>query len=404
MKIAFFSYEYPPETGGGGIGTYLAQMVLHLPKYGHFPVVFCATGKQEAFWENENVYRIPATDYETYNRNLPEYFSLIDDSLHFDIAEGTDFRACGIEVMRQFPNLPFVVRAHTANYLIDQFLYHPLSFFAKLKFIIGGLKRLQIPQLPKPPQEKDFLIEKEFLQACDLVLSPSKSLGEIYKKIGWCSNFTYLPYLFEPSKQVLSIETLVDIQKDIKVIFYGRLEIRKGVLEIAKAIPTLLKKYPTLQFYFYGKSANSPISGIDMQTYLVQKLKKYTKNVFFKGAFKPEDISTVLQQGDIFLFPSRYDNAPLACFEAMSAGKAVIGSSSGGMAEIIESEVSGFLVNPKNHFQIIKQVSRLIENSGLIASFGKKARERIISIYNSNCIIPSQIEIYQALIENSKEL
>ena len=87
----------------------------------------------------------------------------------------------------------------------------------------------------------------------------------------------------------------------------------------------------------------------------------------------------------------------------MSAGKVVIGSKSGGMAEILEDEVSGLLVDPKNHFQIIKQVSRLVENSGLIESLGKKARERISCVYNSGSIIPNQIEIYQALIENFKE-
>ena len=401
MKIAFFSYEYPPETGGGGIGTYLAQMVLHLPKYGHYPVVFCATAKNEAFWETENVYRIPATDYDIYNRNLPEYFSLIDDTVHFDIVEGTDFRACGIEVMKQFPNLPFVVRAHTANFLIDQFLYQPLSFFAKLKFIIGGLKRLQIPQLPIPPQEKDYLTEKYIVSNCTALQSPSESLAKIYKEMGWVTDYTVVPFFYEPTQEILSIPSDTKIQNQIKVVFYGRLEIRKGVLEIAKAIPQLLKRYSTMQFHFYGNSANSPINGIDMRSYLEHKLKNYSNNVFFKGAFKQEDISIVLKEGDIFLFPSRYDNAPLACFEAMSAGKPVIGSRNGGMSEIIEDGVTGLLVDPESHQQIIDKISLIAEDKQKRKLIGEYARKKILNQYSSIRNVPIQIQAYQQVIDKT---
>ena len=401
MKIAFFSYEYPPETGGGGIGTYLTQMVLHLPKYGHYPVVFCATAKQEAFWENENVYRIPAKNYETYNINLPSYFSTINKKIDFDIAEGTDFRACGIEVMKQFPNLPFVVRAHTANYIIDQFLYNPLTFKAKARFILGGLKKFQLPYLPKPPQECDYLIEKEIVSNCTELQSPSESLAKMYKQMGWVNNYQVVPFFYEPTPEILSVSS-TSKNKEIKVVFYGRLEIRKGVLEIAKAMPQLLKKYPTLQFYFYGTTANSPISGIDMLTYLQGKLKKYTNNVFFKGAFKPEDISLVLQSGDIFLFPSRYDNAPLACFEGMAAGKSVIGSRNGGMAEIIEEGVSGLLVDSEDYRQIIEKVSLLVESDIKRISLGENARKRILNQYAASKNIPIQLKAYQQVIDKKQ--
>lgn len=399
LKIAFLSYEYPPETGGGGIGTYLAQMVDFLPKFGHKPVVFCGTKKDTPFWENKFVYRIPSKSISEYNQVLLHYFQSIHSEINFDICEGTDFGACGIEILRKMPQIPFVVRAHTCLYLIDQFLFEPLKGWAKWRFILGGLKRFEIPKLPAPPKENDFLNEKEIIQNCDMVVSPSHSLAKFYLDLGWCNAYQYLPYLFHVKNEFLEINQNIKSNDELNIVFYGRLEIRKGVLEIAEAIPKVLKKYPKTKFYFIGKSANSPKSGVDMKTFLENKLANYLKNVIFQDAFQASKIASILALGDIFLIPSRYDNSPLVCYETMAAGKPVIATNNGGMAELIEDGISGLLVDPKNVKQLIQRTIALIENKELRLSLGSIARKRILNTYNEDKIIPQQISIYQKVIE-----
>lgn len=396
MNIAFVSFEYPIETGGGGIGTYLKQMVQNLPLFGHKVVVFCGTFQKTHFWEDENVFRIPCLTMDDFNQNLMPFFTEIHHQMKFDVVEGTDFRAWGLEVKKGFPNIPFVVRAHTANFIVDQYLYQPLNGWNKWKFILGAFRRLQMPKLPSGPLEQNYLFEKEIVASCDALLSPSNALGEKYIKLGWVNKYTLSTFFFKPNEAILRIEPNSDLY--FKVVFYGRLEIRKGVLEIAEAIPALVKEYPNLKFYFFGESANSPESGVDMQTYLIKKLKKYRKNVFFEEAFSPESLKNVLELGDIFLFPSRFDSFGLVCCEAMSAGKAVIGSRNGGMAEIIEDGVSGLLVNPNNPSQIVEKVSLLVENPSLRLKLGQKGRERILSSLNIEKITPQQIKIYQDVI------
>ncbi|MFP5042390.1 glycosyltransferase family 4 protein [Parasediminibacterium sp. JCM 36343] len=402
MKIAFFSYEYPPETGGGGIGTYLVQMVSYLPLFGHKPVVFCATSGDIAFWENDYVYRLPAKNWGEFNEALPKYFELINNDIGFDIAEGTDFRAGGITVLKQFTNLPFVVRAHTANYIVDKFLYQPLAGMAKWRFILGAFTKFQMPRLPKPPRESNYAVEQEIVQKCDALLSPSHSLGKMYQQLGWRKHYTLSPFFYQASNDILTILPKEEQAKQINIVFYGRLEIRKGVLEIAEAIPTILKKHPYVTFYFIGNPANSPKSGVNMKLYLQLKLDRFKNNVIFKDAFLPQNIGAILSLGDIFLFPSRYDSFGLVCCEAMAAGKAVIGSNSGGMAEIIENVVSGLLVDAKSHRQIIEKVGQLIENPALRVSMGTNGRKQIIDKYSASTIVPLQISMYQQVINKFK--
>ena len=401
MRIAFFSYEYPPETGGGGIGTYLAQMVYYLPRHEHVPVVFCATAKKEAFWENEYVYRLPASSWGDFNKELPNHFRKIHEQNKFDIVEATDFRAGGIEIRYQFPMLPFVVRAHTANYLIDIFLFEKLTGVPRIRFIIGALRRFCLPSFPTPPNENAYLIEKEIIEQCTSLLSPSKALGDMYHKIGWLKQYEYVPFFYEPQQNILNILPRKKAKDEINIVFYGRLEIRKGVLEIAKAIPVILKRHPQLNFYFYGQPANSPKHGYNMQEYLEKKLSKCLNNVFFKGAFQAADLVEVLSQGDIFIFPSRFDSFGIACCEAMAAGKAVIGSRSGGMAEIIEDGLSGLLLDPNNAAQIVDKISLLVNNQSMIANMGENGRKRILNEYSAAKNIPLLINTYNKAIEKN---
>ena len=400
MKIAFLSYEYPPETGGGGIGTYLAQLVNFMPKFGHKVVVFCGTNQKEAFWENESVYRIPCKSISDYNHNLMSFFVPIHTQINFDICEGTDFGACGIEILRQMPQIPFVTRAHTANFIIDQFLFQPLKGWSKWRFILGGLKRFEIPKLPLSPIESDFLLEKEIVKTCDRVVSLSHSLAKFYLDLNWCSSYDHLPSLFEIKPEILKIEQNNKPNDALNIVFYGRLEIRKGVLEIGEAIPKILKKYPKTIFYLIGKSANSPKSGVDMKKFLQNKLTKYQSNIIFQEAFQPSEIVNILSMGDIFLIPSRYDNSPLVCYETMAAGKPVIATNNGGMAELIENNISGFLIDPNNVDQLVEKTLKMIESPNLRSNFGICARKKIIENFTAEKIINQQINIFNNVIKN----
>jgi hypothetical protein len=135
MRIAFFSFEFPEETGGGGIGTYLQQVVNLLRNKGHQAIVFTATHKSDAFWENDFTYRIPASNWKEFNKRLPEYFIPVHKEKQFEVAEGTDFNGCGLPVKKELKHLAFVAKLHTPLFVVDTLQYQPLSFFQKLRFI-----------------------------------------------------------------------------------------------------------------------------------------------------------------------------------------------------------------------------------------------------------------------------
>lgn len=404
MKIAYISYEYPPETGGGGIGTFLHNQIPLLARKCERVVIFCGTKNKEAFWENNWVFRIPCNHLRDYNINVLRYFSVLHQEIKFDLIEGTDFLGWGLEIKKAFPKIPLVVRLHTPLYLIDTLQHKPLNYFQKLRFILGALKRFQSPKFPREINSLKYNEEFEILKLADAIIAPSKSIREKLISLNMLNQlvpYQIIPFGFETSSEVVKVEAKNEIFSNLKIIFIGRLEKRKGILELANAIPTVLKIFPNTEFIFVGAAANSPNNNMNMQSYLTDKLFTFKNNIKFTGKIPRADIEKYLEIGDLFVFPSHYESFGIACCEAMNAGNAVIGSKNGGMSEIIEDGISGILVNSKTK-AISKAIIDVLSDSTLRINLGIAAKARIFNNYNWEKVTQMNIDFYTKIIMNSK--
>ena len=400
MRIAFFSYEYPRETGGGGIGTYLKLISELLIQTGHTVTVFTATKRINAYWESESVFRIPSGTWEDFDRTLPEYFIPIHKHVPYDIAECTDYKGCGLSVKRLLPDLPIVVRLHTPSFLIDRLQYREMPFHAKFRYFFGALLRLKLPKLPAPPSRKNYDNEFQLIHLADRINSPSKSILKELSLLGFevdgKSDIVPLPFLVD--EDLKKIKPRQNISRGPKIIYIGRLEIRKGVIELARAIPEILRSYPNAQFFFIGQSADSPKAGMDMEVYLKKQLGSCSSAVNFLGKITHNQVRAFLEMGDIFVYPSHYESFGIACCEAMAAGKAVVGSNRGGMAEIIEDGISGILVSPNQHKPLAKAIMLLISDNPTRINMGENARARIMCFLEPRKIVEEQTNCYKEAI------
>jgi len=404
LNIAFISYEFPPETGGGGIGTYLELAIKKFNEAGHLAVVFCGTGKTEVKEEHKNVIRIPSSSWSEFDQNVVEVFRHYHQQYKFNVIEGTDFQGCGLSVKKSFPQIPLIVRLHTPLYLVDKISYQPLPLMAKIRFILGSLRRFKIPKFSSPPVKNNYKEEFDIIAAADRISSPSISIYEKLKTVGFsvANKTDIIPLPFDVNPQLRSIKSRTTLEKKISVVYLGRLEKRKGVIDLADAIPHVLKQYPNVIFTFVGAPSTSPKNEILMDEYLQEKLINFKKNVRFIGKVPHSDIIDFLQMGDIFVFPSHYESFGIACCEAMAAGKAIIGSNEGGLAEILNFGECGLLIAPKQPHQISAKINTLIKNDELRLSLGNRARKRLTLMYNCEQILKMQLENYESAINSVK--
>ena len=78
---------------------------------------------------------------------------------------------------------------------------------------------------------------------------------------------------------------------------------------------------------------------------------------------------------DLFIMPSRSEAWGLAALEAMAHGLPVIASNVGGLAEMIEDEVTGWLIPPGDASALAAAMERAVRDPQVLRAMGARARE-----------------------------
>ncbi|HLV34991.1 MAG TPA: glycosyltransferase, partial [Spirillospora sp.] len=100
------------------------------------------------------------------------------------------------------------------------------------------------------------------------------------------------------------------------------------------------------------------------------------RSVTFTGYKSGIDLSRAFASADIFLFPSSpIETFGLVAAEAMASGIPVVGSNVGGMPEIIQQGINGYMFEPGDLDTMVAQVRELVENPDKRRAMGRAARE-----------------------------
>ncbi|UCE91417.1 MAG: glycosyltransferase family 4 protein, partial [Methanobacteriota archaeon] len=85
---------------------------------------------------------------------------------------------------------------------------------------------------------------------------------------------------------------------------------------------------------------------------------------------------------DVFLLPSLYENFPISLLEAMASECGVVASNVGGIPEVIEDGLNGYLVPPRDPKAMASRIISMIEDPGSTRSMGRLARKTVIKDYS----------------------
>lgn len=111
------------------------------------------------------------------------------------------------------------------------------------------------------------------------------------------------------------------------------------------------------------------------------------------------DIPEILSQSDIFVLPSRWEGLPLTIIEAMMAGLPVVASNVGGVSELVEDSVNGFLVAPGDVVGFTKVLQILVEDETLRKKMGETGREKAIREFNLEKMLSKTMEVYYEVLK-----
>ena len=148
----------------------------------------------------------------------------------------------------------------------------------------------------------------------------------------------------------------------------GILEERKGHHCLLKAAARLKAKGLRLSYRIAG--AGSLRQQLERQV----ASRGLTDNVEFLGFV--HDTPAFLAGIDLFVMPSLFEGLGVAALEAMAAGKPVIASRVGGLAESVVDGVTGLLVAPGDDAQLADAIEKLHLEPARAVALGRHGRER----------------------------
>jgi len=184
---------------------------------------------------------------------------------------------------------------------------------------------------------------------------------------------------FFPSIQVsqllLNVASLVD---------------HKGQRFLVEAMPLVLSRFPETALIIAGegelrKSLESLARHLDV-----------SHRVIFAG-FRG-DVARLLKSCDVYVMPSRMEGLGTSLMDAMAAGKPVVATTAGGMAELVENGVNGLQVPPEDPGALSQALSALLESSSLRESLGAAARNKARECFDRRRMVRETAQVYRKIL------
>ena len=157
----------------------------------------------------------------------------------------------------------------------------------------------------------------------------------------------------------------------VNVLFLGTVGARKGVFDLIEAMRFVPADAPLRLWIAGGGEKEGDLDQAQERIEALQLTDRCELIGIVQGAQKSE----LLAQAHIFTLPSYNEGLPFAIIEAMAAGLAVLATPVGGIPEVIQEGVNGFLVSPGDPEALADRLLRLANDASLRHEMGRQNRE-----------------------------
>jgi colanic acid/amylovoran biosynthesis glycosyltransferase len=235
-----------------------------------------------------------------------------------------------------------------------------------------------------------------FLANCEFFRKRAIQLGCDEKKIVVhgsgidCSRFTYKPRYPHPDS--------------IRIVTTGRLVEKKGIEYAIRAVAKVARLHQNIEYNIIGDGhLKEQLQQVISELNVADKVK-------LLGWKNQKEIIEILDKAHLFIAPSvtaedGNQDAPVNTLkEAMAMGLPVIGTLHGGIPELVENGISGFLVPERDVDAIAQKLHYFIEHPEVWEQMGKAGRVYVEEHYDINRLNDELVEIYQQAVMSHDEL
>ncbi len=200
--------------------------------------------------------------------------------------------------------------------------------------------------------------------------------------------------VFKPIDQTIA-RRILNLPVHKKLILFGaeggRADSRKGFDLLEKALIETSEKYN-------AKDTELVLFGMTDPQVPV----KINFKVNYAGLIHDESTLALLYSAaDVMIVPSRMDNLPQTAIESLACGTPVVAFNVGGLPDIIEHKVTGYLAVPKDEKDLCEGIHWVLSQT---KDFKKLCRDAAVQKYNYKVVVDQYKEVYEKALDKQQVL
>ena len=370
MKILVYQPRASYFLGGGEV--YPLQTIKFFCKDGHDVTLLTTKAK---FLKESDYFK----EFKKDTPNLKIEYLELDDNFKsiYDIPAGVDWTRWDRESL-------WVSRL--AYQYMDSHNFDIIAIHNVIDTLAVPFGKKHILQLHGAPSEINYICQL-VLEREDKLIAVSKNVAEKWIKLGASPNMSIVTNAIDENM----FYPLNDVDRDIDLLFVGRLIPIKGVQTILKSLSILKKDYnmePNFSIIGQGPYRE------ELEK-LVKKLK-LEKQVTFKGLVSQEDLIRFYQTAKLAVLPS-YDKEGImsTLLEAASCMTPSITTRGTSMEEFALDDKNALLVNPDDEKDLAEKIYKMLTDKELSKRIANNAYVAVQEQYTWQAKARQLVDVYK---------
>ena len=304
-------------------------------------------------------------------------------------------------LLSQLRNAESIVKKEKINLLHAHWMIPQGLIGAMLK------KKYKIPMLVTIHGSDLFPLKNRFFKAMQKSILGNADIITVNSETAKNELLSRFPHLKSKIRIIpMGIDTTVfrpEKAKHLKykskiILFVGRLNEQKGVQYLIKAMPKITAKTKNAKLLIIGEGDY----GKELEN--IAKAHNTEELIEFLGSKTQAEIAGYCNIADVFVLPSATtklgtESFGLVLAEAMACGTPVIGSSSGGIKNIIKNGKNGLVFEEKNPDDLAEKVSKVLNDAKLKKRLSKNGLKYARQNYDWNKISKKFSSLYGQLLK-----
>lgn len=234
------------------------------------------------------------------------------------------------------------------------------------------------------------------LNSAELLRSVSHVTGQQLQR--WVSDKSIVQFpAWTDIETFLSFGVQRDKGECQKILYAGVLTYLKGLTHLVNAFASIAQYFPQTELVIIGREDDKAYA--DQLKAQVRKLGLESQVQFMPQLEQPE-LAKYMSQASVFVLPSLSEGLGRVVLEAMATGTPAIASNVGGIPDMVQSGINGFLVPPGDEKALADRLRWMLEHPTEAQEMGRMGRDFAAQFFSTEAYVQG----YQKIFEAAQEL